>query len=426
MRFWSVALLALSVLAAACSPAASPAKPAASNPTSAPAPAAAGSAPSSAPSDAASKPAGGPELLIGGTVALSGPFSEPGRWYQRVWEWYFKDLNAKGGLLGRPVKLILYDDESDPNKAATLYERLLTVDKVDLLLGPYPTPTDAAVIPIAERNGMVLVQGGTAATSLLRGRNNQYTFTAFTSLDADWARIWVDWMNSLPEAQRPKTAAVFTLNNPFTIGVQKGLPDQLAAAGLRVAVNEVYDQGTTDFTALVQRAKAANVDAVALLSYFPDSVLLTRTLAEQGLKPKTAYNAISSGLPTWTTDLKEQGEYAVTTVQVWHTFPFKDVNRLAKFIQDDFQVDFIPASAGWAMTVAQILQAGVEGCGKVDQDCIADWLRANPVDTVSGQLRFDREGIPQYFLALAQVQGGKNVIIFPPNLATAPAVYPIP
>ncbi|HLI25472.1 MAG TPA: amino acid ABC transporter substrate-binding protein [Chloroflexota bacterium] len=421
MRVGSVLFVVVCVLGAACgpSPASNPAPAASGNP----APPAAGAAPGGS---GASQAASGAELLIGGTVALSGPFSEPGRWYQRVWEWYFRDLNARGGLLGRPVKLILYDDESDPNKAASLYERLITVDKVDLLLGPYPTPTDAAVIPIAERNGMVLVQGGTAATSLLRGRNNQYTFTAFTALDADWAKVWVDWISTLPEAQRPRTVAIFTLNNPFTLGIQKGLPDQVASAGMRVAVNEVYDQGTTDFTALVQRARAANVDAVALLSYFPDSVLLTRTLAEQGLKPKTAYNAISSGLPTWTTDLKELGEYAVTSVQVWHTFPFKDVDRLARFIQDEFKVDFIPASAGWAMTVAQVLQAGVEGCGRVDQDCIAEWLRTHPVETASGQLKFDREGIPEYFLALAQVQGGKNVIIYPPNLATAPAVYPIP
>ena len=445
MRHWMTVLAVVCLLGAACAPSAgAPSKPApaasGSGASSAPpaagsgasaAPAAAGSGASAAPA-AGSAPSGtssaasGPELVIGATVALTGPFAEPGKWYQRVWEWYFKDLNARGGLLGRPVKLILYDDESDPNKAATLYERLLTVDKVDLLLGPYPTPTDAAVIPIAERNGMVLIQGGTAATSLLRGRSNKYTFTVFTSLDADWGKIWVDWLSSLPEAQRPRTAAIFTLNNPFTIGVQKGLPDQLGSAGLRVAVNEVYDQGTTDFTALVQRAKAANVDAVAMLSYFPDSVLLTRTMAEQGLKPKTAYNAISSGLPTWTAELKDLGEYAVTSVQVWHTFAFKDVDRLAKFVQDDFNIDFIPASAGWAMTAAQVLQAGVQGCGKVDQDCIADWLHANSMDTVSGTLRFDAEGITPYFLVLAQVQNNKNVIVYPPNLATAQAVYPIP
>ena len=74
----------------------------------------------------------------------------------------------------------------------------------------------------------------------------------------------------------------------------------------------------------------------------------------------------------------------------------------------------------------QVLQAAVEGCGKVDQDCMADWLRANQVDTVSGKLKFDSEGVPEYFLALAQVQSGQNVIIYPPNVATAQAIYPIP
>ena len=69
---------------------------------------------------------------------------------------------------------------------------------------------------------------------------------------------------------------------------------------------------------------------------------------------------------------------------------------------------------------------GVQGCGKVDQDCIADWLHANSMDTVSGTLRFDAEGITPYFLVLAQVQNNKNVIVYPPNLATAQAVYPMP
>jgi branched-chain amino acid transport system substrate-binding protein len=415
MRPWCSLLAALCVLGAACAQATAPAAgPPPTGPTAAkPAPAA-GAAPS------------GPEIVIGGTAALTGPFSEPGRWYQRVWDWYVRELNTRGGLLGRPVRLVLYDDESDPNKAATLYERLLTVEKVDLLIGPYPTPTLAAVIPIAERNGMVLVQGGTAASTLLRGHGNRYTFTAFTALDTDHARIWVSWMGSLPEAERPKAAAIFTLNNPFTIGIQKGLAEQLPSIGTRVVVNEVYDQGTTDFTALIQRAKAANAEAVALLSYFPDSVLLTRTMAELGFKPKTAYDAISSTLPTWTAELKELGEYAMSTVQVWHTFPYKDTERLARFLQNEFRVGFIPAHAGWAMTVIQTLHAGVEGCGKIDQDCIADWLRANTVDTVSGPLKFDREGVPEYRSALTQVQGGQVVVVFPRELATAQAIYPIP
>src|SRR5262245_4370675 len=153
MRHWMGILASLCLLSAACAPAAGPAAnppaassgaPAASAPAGSGAPAAsapaAGSGASSGASSGTTSVASGPELVIGATAALTGPFSEPGKWYQRVWDWYFKELNAKGGLLGRPVKLVIYDDESDPNKAATLYEQLLTVDQGDLRLGPSRAP----------------------------------------------------------------------------------------------------------------------------------------------------------------------------------------------------------------------------------------------------------------------------------------------
>jgi branched-chain amino acid transport system substrate-binding protein len=422
MRNWLPFGLVLVLLAAACAPAAPPA------PTQASAPAAAAPTQASAAAAAATPATGaatGKELVIGGSMALTGPFSEPGKWFQRVYEWYFADLNAHGGLLGRPVKLVLYDDESDPNKAAQFYERLISVDKVDLLLHPYPTPTSASVIPIAERNGMVNINASTAASSLLRGRGNRYTFSALTQLDSTLMSGYFDWLLTLPEAQRPKSAAVFTLNNPFTLGVQKGLLADVGRTGMQVVVNEQYDQATTDFTALIQKAKSSGAEAVIMLSYYPDSVLLTRTMAEQGYKPKTTFNAISSALPTWTTDLKDLGEGAITNVSVWHTFPYKDTDRLYKFVQDQFQVTTIPAHAGYALTSLQVLRAGVEGCGKVDQDCIANWLRTNSVDTASGTLKFDDEGIPQARSSMVQVQGGKNVVIWPKELAAADAVYPL-
>jgi branched-chain amino acid transport system substrate-binding protein len=365
------------------------------------------------------------EIVVGGTAALTGPFAEPGRWYQRVYDWYFKELNTRGGLLGRPVRVLLYDDESDPNKAAQFYERLLTVDKVDLLIGPYPTPTGAAVIPIAERNGMVLVQGGTATASLLRGHKNKYTFTAATFLDTDWARGWLEWMGTLPQADRPKTFAVFTLNSPFTLGIQKGLLPQLQKMGATAVVDEVYDQSTSDFTAVVQKAKAANAEAVALLSYYPDSVLLTRTMAELRYKPKTSFNAISSNLPTWTADLKELGEGAFSPAQVVPDVAHKDVERLVDFFGRELNTETISSQAGWAITTAQILHAGVEGCGKIDQDCIADWLRSNKIDTASGPITFDQEGIPEYRSVLTQVQNGRVVPVFPQEVAKAPAIYPL-
>jgi branched-chain amino acid transport system substrate-binding protein len=379
-----------------------------------------------APPAANNAPQQAKELVIGGSMAITGGFSDVGKEYQKTYEWYFNQLNAKGGLLGRPVKLVLYDDESDPKKAASLYDKLITVDKVDLLIGPYPTPILAAVIPIAEREHMLLVQAGTVASSLLQGHGNRYTFTAFTFLDRDYTRPWMEWIQTLPVEQRPRSLAIFTLNNPFTIGTQAGLVDLAQKNNLQVAVNEVYDGTTTNFTSLVQKAKAANVDAVALLSYYPDSVQIAKTMAELKLKPKTWYNAISSTVPTWTTDLKEIGESTVTPVQVWHTMKYKGVDQLLKLAHDEFNISYIPFHVGSAATVADVLTAGVQGCGKIDQDCIADWLRANPVDTASGPLKFDADGIPQYSAVLTQVQNGKLVAVYPKDFADAQMVYPAP
>ena len=195
---------------------------------------------------------------------------------------------------------------------------------------------------------------------------------------------------------------------------------------MSVVVNEVYDATTTDFTALVQKAKTANVDAVAMLSYYPDSVQIAKTMAELKLKPKTWYNAISSTVPTWTTDLKEIGESTVTPVQVWHTMKYPGIDRLLRFANDELKISYIPFHAGSATTVSDVLASGIRGCGKIDQDCIAEWLRNNTVETVSGPLKFDQDGIPQYAAALTQVQNGKLVAIFPRDISDAAALYPAP
>jgi branched-chain amino acid transport system substrate-binding protein len=412
MRRFLGFIAAVGLLSAACGGTASPAS------TGSP-----GTSAAAVSGAAAGKP-GGKEIVVASSMALTGGFADVGKEYDKTYRHYFDELNKNGGLLGRPVKLVLNDDESDPKKAASLYEKYITSDKADLLIGPYPTPILAAVIPITEREKMVLVQAGTASASLLQGHNNKYTFLGFTFLDRDYAKPWMDWIKTLPADQQPKTMAIFTLNNPFTIGVQKGLADLAKQANINVAVNEVYDANASDFTALVQKAKTANADAVALLSYYPDSVQIVKTMAEQKLKPKTWYNAISSTVPTWSSDLKDLGDGTVTPVQVWHTQKTAGVQQLYDWSKTEFKTDFIPFHVGSAQTVAEVLTAGVKGCGKIDQDCIAEWLRQNPVPTVSGQLKYDSEGIPQYSAILVQTQKGKDLAIYPPEVADGKAVYP--
>ncbi len=360
-------------------------------------------------------------------MALTGPFSAPGVWFERVWRWYWTEyLSAQGGLLGRPVHLTLYDDQSDPARAASLYQRLITVEKVDLLLGPYPTPTEAAVIPITEGYKRVLPNAGTVASNLLLGKGNRYTFTAYTEMDVDYVRPWFEWMDSLG-SRRPQRLAILALRNPFTLGVRKGAQDQAAARGMTVVLDEIYDPTTTNFGPLVRRARDAGADAVCLLSYFPDSVSITRATRDLGYNPTTIFNAISSNLPEWSKDLAGTGEYAMSFTQCWHSLKTHENADVWAMLQKKFQVTRMPFHAGVAMNAAQLLRQGVEGARTIEnQDAIAEFLRTHVIQTVSGPVRFSAEGIPNYFGMLTQVLNGNAEVVWPLVYKTAKGTFPKP
>ncbi len=366
-------------------------------------------------------------VVIGGTVALTGPFSAPGVWFERVWRWYWEQrVNSQGGLLGRPVRLVLYDDQSTPSNAASLYQRLISVEKVDLLLGPYPTPSAAVVIPIAESYHRVLMNVGTAASTLLLRRGNRYIFTAYTELDIDYAKSWFEWMTSLG-AKRPASVALLTMKNPFTLGARGGAVNLAKKAGIPVVLDETYDPETTNFSPLVRRAQAAGAQALGLFSYFPDSVSLTRACRDINYNPAAIYNVISSNNPEWETDLGSLGNYAMSFTQCWHTLRYHENAEVWAFLQDKHHLQRMPFHAGVAMNAAQYLRTGVEGAHTIEnQDAIAEYLRTHEVQTVSGTVKFTSEGVPNYFGLLTQVQRGQPEIVWPPVYKTQAAIFPKP
>ena len=366
-------------------------------------------------------------VIIGGTVALTGPFSAPGVWFERVWRWYWEQrINSQGGLLGRPVRLVLYDDQSTPSNVASLYQRLITVDKVDLLLGPYPTPSAAVVIPIAENTRRVLMNVGTAASTLLLRRGNRYIFTAYTELDVEYAKSWFEWMTSLG-AKRPAGVALLTMKNPFTLGVRGGALNLAKKAGIPVVADETYDPETTNFAPLARRVQGAGAQALGLLSYFPDSVSITRACRDVNYNPSTIYNVISSNNPEWETDLGSLGNYAMSFTQCWHTLRYHENADLWAFLQSKYRLQRMPFHAGVAMNAAQCLRAAVVGARTIEnQDAIAEYLRTHAIETVSGTVKFSAEGVPNYFGLLTQVQNGQPEIVWPPVYKTQAAVFPKP
>jgi len=149
-------------------------------------------------------------ILIGGSLPLTGKFAETAKWIERGYRYWAEEINKKGGLLGRPVKLIIYDDESNASKAVTYAEKAITVDKVDLLFGGYPGTAARAVMPVAEKYKKVYVSMGGHMKSFSQGYT--YSFGGPPLMGEWWYLGFIDWMKTIPEKDRPKRAAVYTMN----------------------------------------------------------------------------------------------------------------------------------------------------------------------------------------------------------------------
>src|SRR3954463_4761889 len=275
-------------------------------------------------------------IVIGGTVGLTGAYAEPSADYKAVYDLWLEQGNKKGGILGRPVKMIIYKDESNPTVAQALYNRLLDQDKVDLVLAPYTTFVGGAIVPIVMSHKKVLFNGGFVGINLFRN-NKGWIVGSYNYQEPDYTRGVFEMIKSMPEAQRPKRLAIFTAQNPFTIVVRAGVGGVGGALnyakelGMTVVVDEQYPPNTTDFTGLVQKAKAANADVLLQLGLPNDTLQVGRTVQQQGYKPAifcTCGSQVTT-LKGWAA-LGEAAEFGFGTTIAWPTQPFPGIAELGE------------------------------------------------------------------------------------------------
>ena len=213
-------------------------------------------------------------IKIGGSLAITGPLADNASWIRRGYEYWAEKINKSGGLLGRPVELVVYDDEGKPDKAVQLLEKAITVDKVDLLLGGYGGASCAAQMPAAEKYGMVYVSMGGHMSSFNQGF--KYSFSA-TPMMGEWLSVaFFNFLEGLPAKDRPQTAAFIRLNNP--IGRSGVIPERKGAEklGIKIVLEEFYDSPMTSADALISKCKERNADLLYCTQFFPDAVLTVR------------------------------------------------------------------------------------------------------------------------------------------------------
>src|SRR4051812_37503465 len=227
-------------------------------------------------------------IKIGSSLPLTGEFSQPGTAAQHGYKVWAKMMNAKGGLLGRQVSLVVKDDASSQNTIVSDYNALISQDKVDLLLGTFSSLLNLPASAVAERNQMLYVEPAGGSPDMFN-RGFKYLFFAQQATADKQGLVFANWIAGLPPDQRPKTAAYPTIDDPFAAPNVEGIRNVLEAAGVQTVYQQTYAIDTKNFDTIVNAMKAANPDVVVSGAVFEDGVGLIRSMLKLGFTPKWLY-----------------------------------------------------------------------------------------------------------------------------------------
>jgi branched-chain amino acid transport system substrate-binding protein len=366
-------------------------------------------------------------VRIGASLPLTGDFSQPGTAAKQGYEIWEQMINDAGGLLGRDVELVILDDASDQNTVVADYNRLISRENVDLLLGTFSSLLNLPASAVAERNRMVYVEPAGGAPEIFE-RDFKYLFFAQPATAPHQADIFVEYLKSLPADQRPQSAAYPVMDDPFTVPVIDTIQAELEAMGVETVYSKVYPPDTTNFDTIANAIGSQNPDLVAQGAVFEDGVGLIRSMQKAGYNPSILFQTSAPSNSTQYSDAigVDNTEGVFYTVS-WS--PEADYPMNAEFVRA-YEEKFggePPEDAADAFAAAQVLQAAVEEVGDIDQDAIADYLHENSVETILGELSWDETGAPEQEFILAQWQSGAPEVVLPEEVATADKViFPKP
>jgi branched-chain amino acid transport system substrate-binding protein len=390
----------------------------------------------------AQAPSGEP-IRIGYSMALTGGLAPNGKsalLAQKIWE---EDVNAKGGLLGRPVKLVYYDDQSNPATIPGIYTKLLDVDKVDLIIGAYATAMLAPAMPI------VIQKKKTFIGLLGLAVNTEFNYPNYFAMipsgpDAKPAFTKGFFDIAMAQNPKPQTVAIVAADQEFSRNAADGARENAKAAGLKLVYDKTYPPSTTDFAPIIRAIQATNADLVVVCSYPPDSVGIVRAVNELNYRPKMIGGAMV-GLQA--TAIKTQLGPLLngwTNYDFWLPVPkmdFPGISDLIKKYQARAGAEGVDAlgyyMAPWGYAQLQVLQQAVEGTKSLDDGKLGDYIRANTFKTVLGDVKFGKGGEwAQSRVLQIQFQNVKGndvgqfkdistqVVVAPKEYESGKAIYP--
>ena len=365
-------------------------------------------------------------IKIGGSLPASGIHSETSKWVKAGYEYWVEEINKRGGLLGRPVKMTIYPDQGNPEEAVAYYERAITVDKVDLVFGGYPGTSNVALMPLVEKYGKVFIGMGAHMKSFEQGFT--YSF-ASPPLMSEWVYFAFGGVldDLIPKSEWPKSIALLTSNNVMGLSARGNIIKAMEERGLKVVVDETYNLPLSDATPLVTKAKGRGAEILCCLSFFDDAIMIMRAAKSINYNPKLIFQQLASIVPAWMKELGEDGNNVVNS-SFWHArLPFPGNSEINEGAKTRLGMPAGPLFFGFGYCWMKTLELGIQGSGTLDQKKVRDYLRSNKLDLPYGKgITFDSRGLPPPFCFGVQTTGGKVELVWPKEVATTKLVYPRP
>jgi branched-chain amino acid transport system substrate-binding protein len=375
-----------------------------------------------------------PPIRIGASLSQTGAYAAAGQNMLHGYQLCVKHLNDKGGVLGRKLELVVYDDGSDAVTAVRLYEKLITQDQVDLVLGPYTSPITDAVADVTEKYKLPMVAPAAAATSIYR-KGRKFIFSMLAPAEG-----WLEGLIDLAAKKGLKTVALINVDDPFGRATTQGAIELAKKKGLQVVFVDAYPQGTTDFSTIVTKVRAANPDVLGGATRFEDAVAITRQLKALNVNPRMIGLTSGVDLPKFHEVLGRDAEF-VYGATVWlpelvelragGLIPIARQYPGAREFVESYRKEFPGAGLSYFSAYGyggcQILVEAVRRAGSPDSEKLRDVILKMDHNTAFGAFRVDRDGVQvAHKPLLFQWQDGKKVIVWPEELAPGKPRFPTP
>jgi branched-chain amino acid transport system substrate-binding protein len=380
-------------------------------------------------------------IKIGMSMAQTGGLAGGGKASLLGIEIWRDDVNAKGGLLGRKVELVVYDDKSSAAETPAIYSKLLDIDKVDLLFAPYATVPTAPIMPLVKQRGMLLIGNFATQVNSKVGHDMYFNNAPWGPADA-WSRAFL----SIGQKAGGKTVALLSADQEFAQNLVKSTREVAAELKMPIVFDQNYPPNTVEFSSIIRAVKAAKPDIVFVASYPPDSAGILRAVNEIGIGDNVKLfgggmvglqfgpimenlGSLLNGVVNYNTWLPEPGMYFEGTKAFFDAYSKRAVEAKVD------PLGYYLAPFGYAS--GQLVEAAIKATGSLDQKTLASYLREHEMQTIVGPIAFSPDGERKETATLqAQFRGivdknmdqfrqpGKQVILFPERLKSGDLVSP--